>query len=64
MTNLPEAKLAREAEMAFATMAFITDYDCWKTDEAPGSWDDILEIFNQNAHNVVELIKNTVPKIQ
>ena len=33
MTNLPEAKLAREAEIALATLAMITDYDCWKTDE-------------------------------
>ena len=35
MTNLPEAKLAREAEIALATLAMVTDYDCWKTDEAP-----------------------------
>src|SRR5437764_3727753 len=37
MTNVPEAKLAREAEIALATMAMITDYDCWKVDEEPGS---------------------------
>ena len=37
MTNLPEAKLAREAEIALATMAMITDYDCWKIDEEPVS---------------------------
>ena len=37
MTNLPEAKLAREAEIAFATMAMITDYDCWKVEEEPVS---------------------------
>ena len=35
MTNLPEAKLAREAEIALATMAMITDYDCWKVEEEP-----------------------------
>ncbi|HEY8990740.1 MAG TPA: S-methyl-5'-thioadenosine phosphorylase, partial [Luteolibacter sp.] len=35
MTNLPEAKLAREAEIALATLAMVTDYDCWKTDEEP-----------------------------
>ena len=37
MTNLPEAKLAREAEIALATMAMITDYDCWKVEEEPVS---------------------------
>ena len=40
MTNLPEAKLAREAEIAFATMAMITDYDCWKVEEEPVSGAD------------------------
>src|SRR5439155_17636237 len=37
MTNLPEAKLAREAEIALATIAMITDYDCWKVEEEPVS---------------------------
>src|SRR5437867_8287025 len=42
MTNLPEAKLAREAEIAFATMAMITDYDCWKVEEEPVSAEIVL----------------------
>ncbi len=42
MTNLPEAKLAREAEIAFATMAMITDYDCWKVEEEAVSAQTVL----------------------
>src|SRR5438874_13572907 len=42
MTNLPEAKLAREAEIALATMAMITDYDCWKVEEEPVSAEIVL----------------------
>src|SRR4029450_13391093 len=42
MTNLAEAKLAREAEIALETMAMVTDYDCWKTDEAPVTSDAVM----------------------
>ena len=51
MTNLPEAKLAREAEIAFATMAMITDYDCWKVEEEPVSAQTVLESFNGECGN-------------
>ena len=51
MTNLPEAKLAREAEIAFATMAMITDYDCWKVEEEPVSAEIGTQPFNGECRN-------------
>src|SRR5438132_4763151 len=49
MTNVPEAKLAREAEIAFATTAMITDYDCWKVDEEPVSAQTVFGPLTANA---------------
>jgi 5'-methylthioadenosine phosphorylase len=63
MSIATEAALANEAGIPYAAIAMSTDYDCWKTDEAPVSWEDILTVFNQNAASVVQLIKNTVPQI-
>lgn len=63
MSVATEAALAVEAGIPYAAIAMSTDYDCWKTDEAPVSWEDILEVFNQNAGNVIQLIKHTIPKI-
>jgi hypothetical protein len=45
MTNLPEAKLAREAEIALATLAMITDYDCWKVEEEAVTAESVIGIF-------------------
>ena len=63
MTNLPEAKLAREAEIAFATMAMITDYDCWKVEEEPVSAQIILSHLVANAETAKKVIVDVVPKI-
>jgi len=63
MTNLPEAKLAREAEIAFATMAMITDYDCWKVEEEPVSAQTVLSHLLSNAETARKLIVNVVPQI-
>ncbi len=63
MTNLPEAKLAREAEIAFATMAMITDYDCWKVEEEPVSAQTVLSHLLANAETARKLIVNVVPQI-
>jgi 5'-methylthioadenosine phosphorylase len=63
MTNLPEAKLAREAEIAFATMAMVTDYDCWKMDEKPVSAETILSYLTANAETARKLIVNVIPRI-
>ncbi len=49
MTNMPEAKLAREAELPYATLAMVTDYDCWHEEEAHVSVTNVLEIMQQNA---------------
>jgi len=63
MTNLPEAKLAREAEIAFATMAMITDYDCWKVEEEPVSAQTVLRHLLANAETARRVIVNVVPQI-
>ncbi|MEM0986902.1 MAG: S-methyl-5'-thioadenosine phosphorylase [Pseudomonadota bacterium] len=49
MTNMPEAKLAREAELPYATLAMVTDYDCWHEEEENVSVTNVLEIMGQNA---------------
>src|SRR5206468_13008000 len=63
MTNLPEAKLAREAEIAFATMAMITDYDCWKVEEEPVSAEIVLSHLVANAEIAKKVIVDVVPRI-
>ncbi|CCO24280.1 S-methyl-5'-thioadenosine phosphorylase [Maridesulfovibrio hydrothermalis] len=63
MSTAPEAILANEAGIPYAVVAMSTDYDCWKTDEAPVTWDDILEIFQANAENVTSMLIKTIEKI-
>ena len=63
MTNLPEAKLAREAEIAFATMAMITDYDCWKVEEEPVSAQIVLGHLVANANTARKVILDVIPRI-
>ncbi len=63
MTNLPEAKLARESEIAFATMAMITDYDCWKVEEEPVSAQTVLSHLLANAATAKKIILSVVPQI-
>jgi 5'-methylthioadenosine phosphorylase len=63
MTNLPEAKLAREAEIAFATMAMVTDYDSWKMEEKPVSAEIILGHLLANAETTRRVIADVVPRI-
>jgi len=63
MTNLPEAKLAREAEIAFATMAMITDYDCWKVEEEPVSAQTVLSHLMANAETARKIIVDVIPQI-
>src|SRR5213595_2108716 len=63
MTNLPEAKLAREAEIAFATMAMITDYDCWKVEEEPVSAQTVLSHLLANAETAKKVIVDVIPQI-
>jgi 5'-methylthioadenosine phosphorylase len=63
MTNLPEAKLAREAEICYATVAMVTDYDCWHPGHAAVSVDMILTVLNANAANARALVREVVPLI-
>jgi len=63
MTNLGEAKCAREAEIAYATMAMITDYDAWKVDEAHVTVEMVVANLTRNAAQAKAIIKRTIPKI-
>jgi 5'-methylthioadenosine phosphorylase len=63
MTNLPEAKLAREAEIALATMAMITDYDCWKTEEEPVSAQTVVGHLLANAETAKKILAAVIPRI-
>jgi 5'-methylthioadenosine phosphorylase len=63
MTNIPEAKLAREAEMSYATLAFVTDYDCWHETEAAVSVETIVHILQQNAVMAQRIIGEALPHI-
>jgi 5'-methylthioadenosine phosphorylase len=63
MTNLGEAKCAREAEIAYATMAMVTDYDSWKTDEAHVSVEMVIENLKKNAAQAQQITVETIPLI-
>src|SRR5947208_3179615 len=63
MTNLPEAKLAREAEIALATMAMITDYDCWKVEEEPVSAQTVFGHLTANAEMARKVLVDVIPRI-
>ena len=63
MTNLPEAKLAREAEISLATLAMITDYDCWKTDEAHVTAEAVMAHVSANAAMAKAVIATVIPRI-
>ena len=63
MTNLPEAKLAREAEIALATMAMITDYDCWKVEEEPVSAQTVFGHLTANAETAKKVLAEVIPQI-
>ena len=63
MTNMPEAKLAREAEMCYATVAMVTDYDCWHSDHDNVTVDAIIKVLLANADNARSLIKNVAPNV-
>lgn len=63
MTNLTEAKLAREAEIAYATIALVTDYDCWHDDHESVTVEMIVQNLQKNALNAQQVIQNAVAKI-
>ncbi len=61
MTNMPEAKLAREAEIDYATVAMVTDFDCWHPDHDAVEVEAVIAILHQNAANAQALVKAAVP---
>lgn len=63
MTNLPEAKLAREAEIAYATLAMVTDYDCWHTDHDSVTVEMVISNLHKNAINAQRVIQETVRRL-
>ncbi len=64
MSIATETILANEANIPYAAVAMSTDYDCWKEDETPVTWDEILEIFGKNVSNVIALLTNVIKKIK
>jgi len=63
MSIAPECILANEAGVPYGAVAMSTDYDCWKDDEAPVSWEEILEVFRANVGNVTQLLVDTIPQL-
>jgi 5'-methylthioadenosine phosphorylase len=58
MTNMPEAKLAKEAEMCYVSVAMVTDYDCWHTEHDNVSVDAMIKVLMDNAENAKSLVEN------
>lgn len=64
MSIAPEAILANEAGIPYAAVAMSTDYDSWKTDEKPVTWEEIYTVFNENIEKVTKLLLLTIKKIK
>lgn len=63
MSVAPEAILANELGVPYAAVAMSTDYDCWKTDEDPVTWEEVLKVFKGNVSHVIALLKEVIRKI-
>lgn len=63
MTNMPEAKLAREAELCYATIAMVTDFDCWHPDHDAVSVEAVVKVMYENADRAKALVKAVVPML-
>jgi 5'-methylthioadenosine phosphorylase len=63
MTNLQEAKLAREAEVCYATIAMVTDYDCWHPEHDAVTVETVISYLNKNAENACRVVRQTVADI-
>ncbi len=61
MTNMPEAKLAREAELCYATVAMVTDFDCWHPDHDHVTVDQVIAVLQSNAEKARQLVAGVVP---
>jgi len=62
MTNMPEAKLAREAEICYATVAMVTDFDCWHPDHDHVSVADVVRVMGANSDRARKLLRHAVPR--
>jgi 5'-methylthioadenosine phosphorylase len=60
MSVAPECILANEINIPYAAIALSTDYDCWKTDEEPVTWEEVIKVFNQNVEYVIQLLIHTI----
>jgi 5'-methylthioadenosine phosphorylase len=63
MTNMPEAKLAREAELNYATVAMVTDFDCWHPDHDHVTVEAVVRVLLENADKARALVQQVVPAI-
>jgi len=63
MTNMPEAKLAREAEMDYATVAMVTDYDCWHEGHDAVTVDQVVKVLHGNADKARSVVKEVLPRL-
>ena len=61
MTNMPEAKLAREAELCYATVAMVTDWDCWHPEHGTVTIPEIMAVFSANADRARDLVRRVAP---
>jgi len=64
MTNLPEAKLAREAELCYATVAMVTDFDCWHPEHGHVTVDQVVEVMVKNVVAAREVVRRAVPSLR
>ncbi len=63
MTNMPEAKLAREAELCYATVAMVTDYDCWREGHDAVTVDAVIQVMQANAYAARRLVGAVIPRL-
>jgi 5'-methylthioadenosine phosphorylase len=64
MSVAPEAILANELGIPYAAIAMSTDYDCWKEDEVPVSWEDVISVINKNVNKVLRLLQAVIPDVK
>ena len=64
MSVAPEVILANELGIPYSAIAMSTDYDCWKEDEVPVTWEDVIAVFNNNVSQVLRLLMEVIPKIK
>jgi 5'-methylthioadenosine phosphorylase len=64
MSVAPEVTLANELGIPYASIAMSTDYDCWKDDEAPVSWEEVIAVFKLNVSKVLRLLQEVIPAIK